>query len=157
MAKKISYSVWRPNKSGNGWATIFEYSEKQQAWYAVMMPQNGERSFDHTKKMTAKLGQADIGSILGVFLGRVNTVGEKGLYHTSNKDTKDSTVINCSNSDNGGFFFGISQKRGTNTSKGSVVLSLGDAIWLAELFRQTVVPMSTEEYVGKTTENGQQD
>lgn len=160
MASKLSYSIWRPNKSGNGFAATFDYSDKNRCWFAALAPQSGdgERSFDFSKKITAKLGLSDIGAMLSVLLGRTQTVGEKGLFHTSNKDSKDSTIIHLQANENGGFAFSLSQKRGTVSSRGGVNFFLGDAVILAELFRQTVVPMCTEEYTpGGAGNNKQSD
>lgn len=159
MASKLSYSVWRPKKTGDGFAATFDYSEKNRCWFAAIVPQNGEgeRSFDFNKKITAKLGLSDIGAMLGVLLGRSQTVGEKGLFHSSNKDSKDSTIITLTNNENT-FFFGLSQKKGTASSRGNVNLFLSDGIILAELFRQTIVQMCTEEYTpGGGSNNKQSD
>lgn len=152
MSGRLKLSLWKPRKSGDGSAALFDFNDLKGYAFLTMMPQNGEKSFNAEKKINVKLGANDIGEIIACLRGRTGGVGQletgpkgsayKGLYHKSGKGD-DSSVIGfgeyIKEDKLMGYNLSLSVKRNGEVSRQSVSVTFGEAEQL-NAFCQAILP-----------------
>lgn len=165
MRQKIAF--WRPNRKGTGAAAILEFDvgrDGSPGIFFSMMPQRGERNFNSDAKIVSMLGLTDIGEILATISGRQDGCGQrnedgkfKGLYHQS-RNEGDYSVISFTRGDQGGYFLGLSTRRGSDDFRYHVRLSEGEAEQLAGYFN-AILPhfFEEEEYQGGNSNESQRE
>lgn len=146
------FRIYRPNKNGNGFASAWQLSYKEQNKYdkyqmfLVVAPQvglddNENAKFDwKDKSITVKLGENDIGEILAVLDRRKESVGFKGtLFHQS--PNGGNKVIELKNAEKGdGYYFKVSQQTVDKEKIGpySHIISGADAAILSQLLKYAI-------------------
>ena len=138
-APKHSVSFWKPKKSNDGAAAIFEFSaargDRDACFFVRMMPQNGTGNgakFLSDKAINVKLGLNDVGEMLSVLSGRTAGLGQKndkgywsGLYHDSPNGNSVIT-LNRGNTESPVMFFGLSVKRESSEGRFNISLTPGE-------------------------------
>lgn len=124
----MKLAFWKPRKNNDGHAAIFELNDR--GLWLTMMPQDGEKSFDSSRKANSKLGLSDVAEMLAVITNRKEGAGYQkdgkwsGMYHQSRKEG-DSSIIGFQNGQYG-YQLSLSVKRGGNTQRCSVGLTDGE-------------------------------
>lgn len=136
MAK--SFRIYRPNKNGNGFASEWQLSfkennkyDKYQLFLTVAKQtgtdDNNNASFDWKESsITVKLGDNDVGDLLAVLSGYQDSVGYKGsIYHETPGGGNKSLTFNH-NKEKGGFYLKVTSQDKDKNVLGPYAHSLSD-------------------------------
>lgn len=152
---KLKVNFWKPNKSGNGAAAMFEFNpDSKPVVFLTMMPQMGgdeeSRKFDREKRIIMQLGLNDAAAMVTVLTNRVDGLGAKGdkgyqgLYH---KNPRGSSILGLSIKNEGeGYWLSLSVDRDGNKNRLSLGLTIAEAEQLLTYLRTVMPSMFIDDF-----------
>lgn len=149
MGRPREFRIYKPKQSGDGSATAWQLSFKEQnkynPWMLFLvaakqtgMDEKGNAKFDWDNSLTVKLGDADIGELISVLEGRKDKVGSNGsLFHQT--PGGGNKVVKFESSDYG-FNVAVSAQDEQKNKLGPIYHSIthGEAALLLTLLRRAV-------------------
>lgn len=146
--KRMKVNFWKPNKSGNGAAAMFEFNPASRpVVFLTMMPQMGgdeeSRKFDRDKRLIMQLGLNDVSAMVTVLTNRVEGLGargDKGYQGLFHKNPRGSSILGLSIKNEGeGYWLSLSTDRDGSKNRLSVGLTIAEAEQLLTYMR-TIMP-----------------
>jgi len=145
------YSIYKPNKKGNGSAMQFDFNPNRESIFIEAATQKGEQEFDWNNKIVFKLAANDIAKLLTVLEGKTKTID---LFHepgkspfaqekttasaTASTKTVKNASLNLARGDHG-FFAKLSQQYADSSVRAiSVSISEDEATALRVLFSKAI-------------------
>ena len=142
--KKLRF--YKPNRDGNGTASEWQLSYKEQERYDKWMfflsfskqigkNEDGNATFDWDKAIRIKLGENDISEILTVLHGQKDSVGTKGsLYHQT--PGGGNKIIEFSGNQEG-YYLAVSAQDKDKNNSGKIYqkLTLAEGVLLSVLLK----------------------
>lgn len=149
------FRIYRSKKDNTGscssWQLSYKPDNKYDKWLVFLimtkqtgMDDNGNAVFDWSKEVaiTVKLGEADLGEILGVLDNRKESVGSRGsLFHETPNNLGNKSIAFQHNES--GFYLKVSHQNAEKqmVASYSQVISEGEGAILSTLLKAAVVKM----------------
>lgn len=142
MERPLSFRLYKANKTNTGGAFRLDLNPERKAVFLEAAGQMNERRFDWENKITMKLSVDDLGRLIALFQGKVNSIRlfhepGKGEYESS-KETK-NTVLELVRSDRG-YLLKLSQQSMDNiVSSVQVPISIHEGEIVRVLLEKAII------------------